>query len=109
MRAVSYPPLVAENTEDGQHLASCGAHTDYGCVTILATDNKRGALQIFTKDGEWKNVDPIAGSVVVFLGDMVETWTNGLWSSPLHRVMYTAGEGPRNSLVFFYDPALESR
>ena len=42
MRAIHYPdaPEAEPRSEFG-----CGAHTDYGCLTLLLTDERRGALQ----------------------------------------------------------------
>ena len=47
-----------------------GAHTDYGVLTVLATDNNPG-LQIYT-EGKWAHVKPVPGTFVINLGDMLE-------------------------------------
>lgn len=47
-----------------------GPHTDWGALTILATDNERG-LQICV-GSTWIDVDPRPGMFVVNLGDMVD-------------------------------------
>lgn len=47
-----------------------GPHTDWGALTILATDNERG-LQICVGK-TWIDVEPRAGMFVVNLGDMVD-------------------------------------
>jgi hypothetical protein len=39
----------------------CGAHSDYGVLTLLVTDGTPG-LQIL-KDGVWTDVPPIPGTV----------------------------------------------
>ena len=39
----------------------CGAHSDYGVLTLLVTDLTPG-LQIL-KDGDWTDVPPIPGTV----------------------------------------------
>lgn len=49
---------------------SAGPHTDWGALTILATDNERG-LQICV-GSTWIDVDPRPGMFVVNLGDMVD-------------------------------------
>jgi len=108
MRAVSYPPLSGEEESDSSELSSCGAHTDYGCVTILATDDKKGALQMSAPHGQWVDIDPVPGMFVINVADMMETWTNGLWKSPKHQVMYKHGESNRISIPFFFDPSLDS-
>ncbi|KAG9188988.1 hypothetical protein G6011_05856 [Alternaria panax] len=82
MRMIGYPPLTTPHTlgNDVEQF-SCGAHTDYGCVTLLLTDPTPGALQVQLKDGSWLNADPIPGAFVVNIGDMIERWTNGVWKN----------------------------
>ena len=101
MRAIGYPPLPARaRSEDGsggsgaesgseEDGISCGAHTDYGCLTLLLADDTKGALQVQARDGSgWINADPVDGAFVVNIGDMMERWTNGLWKSTRHRVVH---------------------
>lgn len=103
MRAIGYPPLPAragaeeggEGGDDGD--VSCGAHTDYGCLTLLLADETKGALQVQGRGGEgWISADPVEGAFVVNVGDMMERWTNGLWASTRHRVVHR-GDGFRVS------------
>lgn len=103
MRLIGYPSLpspLADNDEE----ASCGAHTDYGCVTLLLADPTPGALQVLLKDGKtWLDADPVPGAFVVNIGDMIERWTNGKWKSTRHRVLHR-GDGYRVSVPFFFEP-----
>jgi isopenicillin N synthase-like dioxygenase len=105
MRAVNYPPPEGE-VEPGQLRA--GAHTDYGCITILSADDAPGGLQVLSRDGSWLDVHPAPGSFVVNLGDMMARWTNDRWPATLHRVSVPPAEGAagsrRQTLVFFHDP-----
>ncbi|KAF2130215.1 Clavaminate synthase-like protein [Dothidotthia symphoricarpi CBS 119687] len=108
MRMIGYPPLstpLSPGSDPSQF--SCGAHTDYGCVTLLLTDPTPGALQVQLRDGTWLNADPIRGAFVVNIGDMIERWTNGLWKSTLHRVVHR-GDRYRVSVPFFYEPGFDS-
>ncbi|KAI8935248.1 hypothetical protein NX059_007837 [Plenodomus lindquistii] len=128
MRAINYPPLTpssfptppsppplattSSTTEQEQakiEQFSCGAHTDYGCITLLLADPTPSALQVQLKDSTWLNADPIPGAFVVNIGDMIERWTNGLWKSTLHRVIHTGGRDGRSriSVPFFYEPGFE--
>jgi len=91
------------NPEEG--IFACGAHSDYGILTLLLTDEHEG-LQILHKD-EWIDVPPKPNAFVVNLGDMLERWTNGLMKSTQHRVL-TSGDSERYSIPFFYDPAFET-
>jgi isopenicillin N synthase-like dioxygenase len=76
-------------------------HTDSGCVTLLAQDST-GGLQAKTRDGEWIDVPPLDGSIVVNLGDALERWTAGLFRATPHRVL--GGRGERVSVPFFFEP-----
>ena len=53
-----------------QGIYGAGAHTDYGVLTVLATDSSPG-LQIHTQ-GKWQSVKPVPGTFVINLGDMLE-------------------------------------
>lgn len=106
MRMIGYPPLppTPSPSPTQQTPLSCGAHTDYGCVTLLHADSTPGALQVLLKDGEtWIDADPVEGAFVVNIGDMIERWTGGMWKSTRHRVVH-AGKGYRVSLPFFFEP-----
>jgi isopenicillin N synthase-like dioxygenase len=108
MRMIGYPPLTTPHTPGTDiDQFSCGAHTDYGCVTLLLTDPTPGALQVQLKDGTWLNADPIPGAFVVNIGDMIERWTNGLWKSTMHRVIHR-GQKYRISVPFFYEPNFDA-
>jgi len=105
MRAVNYPPPPGE-VEPGQLRA--GAHTDYGCMTILRTGGAPGGLQVQTPGGTWLDVDAVPGSFVVNLGDMMARWTNDRWPATVHRVAVPAADraagSRRQTIVFFHDP-----
>lgn len=125
MRMINYPPLSASTptstsippstppTSSAQF--SCGAHTDYGCVTLLLTDPTPGALHVQLKNGTWLAADPVRGAFVVNIGDMIERWTNGGWKSTLHRVIHRgdggisgAAGGGRISVPFFFEPNFDA-
>mmetsp|Transcript_14642 Transcript_14642/g.24826 ORF Transcript_14642/g.24826 Transcript_14642/m.24826 type:complete len:323 (-) Transcript_14642:12-980(-) len=90
--------------EDG--VFACGAHTDYGMITLLLTDSNEG-LQVLTKENVWLDVPPRPSAFVVNLGDMLERWTNGMFRSTLHRVL-TSGSSERYSIPFFYEPHFDT-
>ena len=52
----------------------CGEHTDYGALTILFQDSM-GGLEVFNRRGMFVPAPPIAGAVVVNLGDLMQRWT----------------------------------
>lgn len=100
-----YPALTAAPLP-GQLRA--GAHSDYGSLTIVAPTAAPGGLQVRTARGEWQDVLPPPGGVVVNIGDLMAQWTNDRWVSTLHRVAVppaeVAHEAARLSLVFFHQP-----
>lgn len=96
IRLIGYPSLPLSH--EG---ISCGQHTDYGCLTILNTDDTKDALQVLSKNGNWITVNPIPGAFVINIGDMVNNWTNDLYSATLHRVIHK-NTNYRISVPFFY-------
>jgi isopenicillin N synthase-like dioxygenase len=105
LRVRNYPaPLVPP--EPGQLRAS--AHSDYGSLTILKTEDRPGGLQVLGKGGDWLDVPHRPGCFVVNIGDMLARWTNDRWVSTLHRVvnppLERAAESRRQSIVYFQNP-----
>lgn len=97
-RLLHYPPQdkVADDS-----LIGIGAHTDYGCLTLLAQDPV-GGLQVMNRDGAWIEAPHIPGTFVVNIGDMVQRLTNDVYLANLHRVINTSGR-QRYSIPFFFD------
>ncbi|XP_044464907.1 2-oxoglutarate-Fe(II) type oxidoreductase hxnY isoform X2 [Mangifera indica] len=83
-----------------------GAHTDYGLITLLATDDVLGLQICKDKDAKpqiWEYVAPVKGSFIVNLGDMLERWSNCIFKSTLHRVLGNGHE--RYSIAYFVEPS----
>lgn len=102
LRPLHYSGTVSA-PDDG--VFGAGAHTDYGMLTILKTDEVPG-LQI-RLGGSWVDVQPIEDTFIINLGDMLERWTNGSFHSTLHRVINTTGR-ERYSIAFFFEPAFDT-
>ena len=97
MRALHYPAI-----DDGEATSSlrAGAHSDYGTLTILRTDEVSG-LEIRRPDGSWSALAPEPDMLVVNLGDSIQQWTNDRWPSTVHRVARTNNTA-RQSFAFFH-------
>ncbi len=105
LRVRNYPAQLTP-PEPGQIRA--GAHSDYGSLTILATEDKPGGLQVCNAAGQWVDVPIVPDCFIINIGDLLARWTNDTWVSTLHRVVnppVDAGtESRRQSLVFFHNP-----
>lgn len=104
LRLIHYPP-GSERKDPRQ--SGCGAHTDYGCITLLAQDDI-GGLEVLSRDRQWIAVPPIPGTLVVNIGDLMARWTNDRWVSTAHRVKSPGTDQHRYSIPFFVDPAFET-
>jgi isopenicillin N synthase-like dioxygenase len=82
-------------------LPGAGEHTDYGNVTLLATDGVAG-LDVKRRDGGWVDVPRVPGAFVCNIGDCLMRWSNGVYVSTPHRVRIPERE--RFSAAFFLDP-----
>lgn len=80
-------------------------HTDGSGLTVLLPDKEVGGLQ-FLKDNQWYSVPVIPEAFVVNVGDQLEIISNGIFKSPVHRVV-TNSERERISLAMFYCPNQE--
>ena len=99
VRLLRYPPQPAGAAGDR---LGCGAHTDWGLITILLQDDC-GGLEIETQ-GRWIEASPVPGALIVNLGDMVVRLTAGRYASNLHRVLNKAPGRDRYSVATFFNP-----
>ncbi|XP_076466450.1 uncharacterized protein LOC143297826 [Babylonia areolata] len=102
MRSLYYPPYPLK---EGQ--LHCGEHHDYGSISLLFMDDV-GGLQILEKDGEYHDVTPVPGAVMIFVGDMLQRWTADRYPATKHRVVIPTRvmeQGrTRQSMAFFCVP-----
>lgn len=103
-RLIHYPPQTVRPSVPDE--TGCGAHSDYGCLTILAQD-AIGGLEIQTRDGRWIDAPPIPGTFVINIGDMLAFWTAGRLRSTPHRVARPAQQS-RYSVAAFLTPHIDT-
>lgn len=84
----------------------CGAHSDYGYLTILAQDEV-GGLQVQNRAGDWVDAKPIPGAYVCNIGEMMAQWTNDRFAATKHRVISPPGR-ERYSIPFFFHPDFDT-
>lgn len=99
LRLLHYPEMPG-SVAPGQ--LGAGEHTDYGNITLLATDDA-GGLEVRRRDGTWLSAPPIPGAFVINIGDCLMRWSNDIYISTPHRVVNPRGR-ERTSIAFFLDP-----
>jgi len=97
-----YPPQ-----DNPKRIDSIGVvpHSDSGAFTILWQD-ANGGLEVQTKSGEWVGAPPLEDSFVVNIGDILQFWSSGRYSSTKHRVINRYG-GDRYSIPYFVNPSAD--
>jgi len=98
LRLLHYPP-----TPPKPEGVRAEAHEDINVITLLLGAEEAG-LQLLTAEGEWLDVNPPEGALVVNVGDMLQRLTNHRLISTTHRVVNPAPERahlPRYSIPFF--------
>lgn len=103
LRLLHYLP-AGDGGPTGRPVAN-EAHTDYGAITLLATDGVPG-LELKPRGGRWTAIETPPGAIVVNLGDLLARWTNLRYASTPHRVI--APTVDRYAIPFFVNPDPDS-
>ena len=99
LRGNFYPERPKDATSKDFGIAT---HTDYGCLTLLATDGSPG-LEVRKRGGGWIPISARPGEFVINFGEMMEFWTAGQVKATPHRVI--GGNAERVSVPLFFNPA----
>ena len=98
-----YPPQPNPKSENDIGVVP---HSDSGGFTILWQDEV-GGLEAQSKSGDWVVAPPVEDTFVVNLGNIMQIWTNGRFSSTPHRVVNRGGV-ERYSIPLFVNPNPEA-
>jgi isopenicillin N synthase-like dioxygenase len=93
---------------DGPHAQGVGPHADWGFLTLLLQDFTGGLQARPPRSEQWLDVPPLAGALVVNVGEMLEVATHGYLVATVHRVLPCAPGATRQSIGFFYSPRLDA-
>ena len=84
-------------------------HSDAGALTVLMQDDV-GGLQVNIPgehgDGDWIDVEPVQGALVINTGDMMQVWSNDRFIAALHRVAPRVSD-ERYSIPYFFNPSYD--
>ncbi|KUJ09983.1 Clavaminate synthase-like protein [Mollisia scopiformis] len=129
LRLLHYPPLPPDSDFHPSVDIRAGAHTDYGSITLLFQRPGQPGLEIippssmdshnYTNTASWTPVpvsppttttDP-SPPILVNIGDLLSYWTNNLFKSTVHRVIfpstsstYSSPATDRYSIAYFGHP-----
>ena len=101
MKIIRYPG------QDGASDQGVGAHKDSGLLTFVLQDSRRG-LQVQTEAGDWIDAEPLPGSFVVNIGELLELASNGYLKATMHRVVSPEAGAERISVAFFLGARLDA-
>jgi isopenicillin N synthase-like dioxygenase len=116
LRFLYYPKIEPEHAYDAASDLRCGAHSDYGTLTLLFQLQGQPGLEI--QDAEtlsWSAVPVNHTSeqdvpILVNVGDLLSYWTNGYLKSAVHRVIAADSSAPeRYSIAYFCHPLDDAR
>ncbi|GFP95918.1 1-aminocyclopropane-1-carboxylate oxidase homolog 1 [Phtheirospermum japonicum] len=79
-------------------------HSDPGFITILLQSQGINALQVLYQ-GQWVDIQPTPGGLVVNIGDLLQLVSNGKFKSNKHRAI-VSNIGPRISVACFFSGPL---
>lgn len=116
MRLLQYPVRDAAHVEAlgadafvGDRVLSCDEHVDSGFITLLHQDSTGGLQVRRPADGEWLDVPPRPGSLVLNFGLLFERWSGGRVRATRHRVLAVHPPRERRSFPFFFEPSPDAQ
>ncbi|KAF2758565.1 Clavaminate synthase-like protein [Pseudovirgaria hyperparasitica] len=118
LKIVKYPEVALPSATDAEDESAdaarlrqgVGPHKDSMLTSYLLQASPQPGLQAQDASGEWVDVPPIPGTLVVVIGRGMEALTGGVCAGAMHRVLSPGvGEGPRYSVPFFQGVSWDAR
>ena len=108
VKLIRYPGRDADEAGDGEPGGQgVGPHKDSGLLTLVL-QHERSGLQVETEDG-WLDVEPVPGTFVVNVGELLELTSDGYYRANVHQVVSPPAGADRLSVAFFLGAQLDSR
>jgi isopenicillin N synthase-like dioxygenase len=95
---VYHPGPLSENSVP---VTTTARHTDATWVTLIEQDLP--GLRCRTREGDWIDIKPAPGAIVVNTGNVLEEQSGGYYKAVCHKVERKSEVDTRISLCFFYD------
>ena len=113
LKIVKYPDLAelgaGGDGSSGAQGQGVGPHKDSTMTSYLLQATAHRGLQVQNVKGQWIDCPPMAGTLVVAIGQGMEALTQGVCVSTTHRVLSpAAGSGARFSIPFFQGVKLDA-
>ncbi|MBV7405393.1 isopenicillin N synthase family oxygenase [Enterobacter sp. ENT03] len=102
IKLIRYPGQQETQSDQG-----VGAHKDSGFLSFLLQDAQKG-LQVEVAADRWIDAEPLPGSFVVNIGELLELATNGYLRATVHRVVSPPAGQERLSIAFFLGAQLDA-
>ena len=107
------PPIANRNAND--HGPRCGAHRDFGTLTLIFPNGTSG-LEVLLEDGKtWRPLEVSLGSAVLLFGWCANIRSNDRIPAALHRVEDAGGQKEamevvprRMSAILFIAPSSDT-
>jgi isopenicillin N synthase-like dioxygenase len=101
LKIIRYPGRDGAGSDQG-----VGPHKDSGFLTLLLQDEQRG-LEVETPEG-WLAADPIPGTFIVNIGELLELASSGYLRATVHRVVSPPAGRDRYSIAYFPGARLDA-
>lgn len=102
MTLLHYPAKMGPSEPSGIH-----PHKDTDVLTFLLPDPVGGLYLRPRQQAEWFEANAPAGALIVNVGDMLETWSDGYYVSTPHKVVNTSQRN-RYSFPYFSVPRFDT-